>query len=73
MQVKQSTTCAAASHPWLKRNPESQLLELVFTGSSSLVASLQLIPASILLLAEPEEENSTQTNYSMLKTMLGRA
>lgn len=57
MGVKKSTTCAAASHPWLKSNPKSQLLEQVFTGSSSLAASVWLIPASIFPLAEPEEEN----------------
>lgn len=62
MGVKQSTTCAAASHPWLKSNPKSQLLELVFTGSSTLASSL---PASIFPLAElEEEETSTWTNYT---------
>lgn len=59
--------------PGSKSNPKSQLLELVFTGSSSLAASLPLIPASIFLLAELEEENSPWTNYSMLKNMMGRA
>lgn len=65
MWSKDSAAWAAAPPPWLKSNPESQLLQLGLQA--------WLLLSSIFLLTGVEKEISTRPNYPMLQKTTGRA